>query len=190
MASWFLLDGSFRDLGSIKAGHCHMMLDTQILDYLSPDFVPLKPLLKKLWLALYLSVQCVGSRVGSDDPSKQERDSLQPKDTCEKYITIFETTILQDEIKFHKPLPIPTRKRRCGTDPIIFLPPSLSESAGSSTSKRSHAAASSASTSSPSKGSPKKPATSRRSASKPKPPASSMSAPPLKRASSRGRTKG
>ncbi|KAG6905299.1 hypothetical protein DXG01_003591 [Tephrocybe rancida] len=190
MVSWFLLDGSFRDLDSIKAGHCHMMLDTQILDYLSPDFVLLKLLLKKLWLVLYPLAQCVGSQVESDDPSKQERDTLQPQDACEKFITIFETTILQDEIKFHKPSPIPTRKRRRGADPIIFPPPSLSESAGLSNSKRSCAAASSASTSSLSKGSSKKPATSRRSASKPKPPASSMEAPPSKRASSRGRTKG
>ncbi|KAG6904993.1 hypothetical protein DXG01_005777, partial [Tephrocybe rancida] len=95
ISAWFNPHLSFVDLGHLKASQVHLHIEHSIFKYISTTFHDLKPTMKKLWQALYPSVQLVSNQVDttSDYAALLEVAQLQPQDVCQSFITILEEEI-------------------------------------------------------------------------------------------------
>ncbi|KAG6914756.1 hypothetical protein DXG01_015506 [Tephrocybe rancida] len=95
ISAWFNPHLSFVDLGHLKASQVHLHIEHSIFKYISTTFHDLKPTMKKLWQALYPSVQSVSNQVDttSNYAALLEVAQLQPQDACESFITILEEEI-------------------------------------------------------------------------------------------------
>ncbi|KAG6855220.1 hypothetical protein H0H87_006593, partial [Tephrocybe sp. NHM501043] len=95
ISAWFNPLLSFVDLGHLKASQVHLHMELSILRYISSDFDGLKPIMRKLWRALYPSVQSVSNRSDLDPTSAAflEISQLQPQDACDDFIAILEQAI-------------------------------------------------------------------------------------------------
>lgn len=87
IAAWFFGDGSFQDLGCLKAGQLHFGLEHLVLDYISPRFQVLRTVIKDLWRALYPAFP-------HDLIQGDEKTRFLPADACDSFIEIFERAIV------------------------------------------------------------------------------------------------
>ncbi|KAG6908589.1 hypothetical protein DXG01_004076 [Tephrocybe rancida] len=95
ISAWFNPHLSFVDLGHLKTSQVHLHIKHSIFKYISSTFHDLKPTMKKLWQALYPSVQSVSNQTDttSDYAALLAVAQLQPQDACNSFITILEEEI-------------------------------------------------------------------------------------------------
>ncbi|KAG6824078.1 hypothetical protein H0H92_008056, partial [Tricholoma furcatifolium] len=103
----------FRDLGCLKFTQLHFNMEGFVLEYVSKYFHPLRDALRKLWIALYPSI--VSSNRGDIPPGLicVMEKKIEPNEACDKFITIFQDTILvlasQQQMP---PPPLPTQQQQ------------------------------------------------------------------------------